>query len=279
MLLAILRQNRGARDHSFKFSEIRPTHYRNQFGLVYVAQRHVQRKIGVQNWQGRPGKNRPLDQLMQVAQVQIDAMSFSELNDYIVQGVKCVVLNQANLKKLRIALLPALIRVHEMCGGQGKRNDLTGGVTWTGFVQQLSILGAGCQRTFDSMIAEVGLGNPNKPLLKGAEVRLLANGTDRPIERVAEVTLVHEKTNPRDDAKIDVTYKTSDGEKTETVRTIEVEKVKTPKVLALNAGDLVVLLDIEGGAQFLYEGGAKFSRTGTLSRADAKKFADEEKSV
>jgi hypothetical protein len=219
-----------------------------------------------------------LDQLMQLAEVEvdqaklqttIDAMSFSELNDFIIGGVKCVIITQANLKKMRQALKPALIRVHKMCGGQGKRNDLTGGITWTAFCNRLSQLGAGCARTWASLVAEADLDNPAKSLL-GKEVLLLPNGTDRPLSRIAEVTAVHEKTNPNDDAKVDVTYKTLDEtgkevkKELKAVRTTEVQTVKEKRLPALHSGDLVILLDIEGGAEFSLDN-MTLTRTATPS--------------
>lgn len=224
-----------------------------------------------------------LADLCKVAQVQVDAMSFSELSTFIENGILCISANLLNIKEARIRLRPALVRIHDMCGGQGKRNDLTGGVTWTAVCSHLSLLG--CKRTLDGLIKDAGLDNPSEALPVGTEVKLLPNGDDRPLSHVAEVTKVHEKTNPADDAKVDVSYKTLDEtgkevvKEVKAVRTIEVEKIKSRKLLALVAGT-IYLLDVEGGAEYLYEGGEKFSRVcGVPSKAEAKKFADDEKEV
>jgi hypothetical protein len=234
-----------------------------------------------------------LDQLMQLAEVEvdeakikatIDAMSFSELNDFIVGGVKCVIITTANIKQMRRALTPAVVRLHGMCAGQGKRNDLTGGVTWTAICLQLESLGS--KRTWDSIVEEADLFNPNKMFPINSEVKLLGNGDDRPFSHIATITAVHEKTNPTDDAKVDVSYKTLDETGKEVVkeviavRTNYIEKLpKAPKVLALEAGTLVILLDIDGGSEFLYEGDGKITRTETPSVNDARKFALDEKEV
>ena len=168
-----------------------------------------------------PSLKPTLEDLCKVAQVQVDAMSFSELNDFIKNGVTCIYSNLINMKEARIRLRPALIRVHDMCAGQGKRNDLAGGVTWKTFCANMSHLGLGCKRTLDALIAEAGLENPNNQpkLFKGDQVILSAStcsvdGKDRHVSRLAEVTLVHEKTNPTDDIKVDVKYESPTGEKT-----------------------------------------------------------------
>ena len=178
-----------------------------------------------------PSPKPTLEDLCKVAQVQVDAMSFSELNDFIKNGVTCIYANLINMKEARIRLRPALIRVHDMCAGQGKRNDLAGGVTWKTFCANMSHLGLGCKRTLDALIAEAGLANPNNQpkFFKGDQVILSAStcsvdGKDRHVSRLAEVTLVHEKTNPTDDIKVDVKYESPTGEKTETVRVTEVER-------------------------------------------------------
>jgi len=219
-----------------------------------------------------------LDDLCKVAQVEIDAMSFKELNDFVHLGVNCIALNQASIIRARQVMKPALTRIHEMCAGQGKRNDLAGGITWKTYCANLYMLG--CKRTLDELVKTAGLPNPTKQpkLLKGQKVILLADGTDRPISHAAEVTHVHEKTNPNDDIKVEVTYQTPDGAKTETVRTAEVQKVKE-KIVYLNTGDLVVLLDIEGGAECRYDGGKKLTRTNTPSKAGAARLAQDEKDV
>jgi hypothetical protein len=214
-----------------------------------------------------------LEDLCKVAQVQVDAMSFSELNTFIENGILCINANLLNIKEARIRLRPALIRIHDMCGGQGKRNDLTGGVTWTAVCSHLILIG--CKRTLDGLIKDAGLDNPNDALPVGTEVKLLANGTDRFISHIAEVTAVHDKTNPSDDAKVDVAYKTKDETGKEIkvpvkgVRTIEVEKIKPVKLTVLKAGTLYILDDVEGGAEVLYEKGI-LTRTTTPSPAQLK---------
>lgn len=219
-----------------------------------------------------------LDDLCKVAQVEIDAMSFKELNDFVHLGVNCIALNQASIIRARQVMKPALTRIHEMCAGQGKRNDLAGGVTWKTYCANLYMLG--CKRTLDELVKTAGLPNPTKQpkLLKGQKVILLADGTDRPISHAAEITHVHEKQNPNDDIKVEVTYQTPDGAKTETVRTAEVQKVKEKSVY-INTGDLVVLLDIEGGAEHRYDGGKKLTRTNTPSKAEAARLAQDERDV
>ena len=208
-------------------------------------------------------------------------MSFKELDGFIDLGIHCIALNQASIIRARQAMKPALIRIHDMLSNRGIRNDLNDVpvITWKTFCHNKKMLG--CKRTLDALIKDAGLDNPTKQqkLLVGDKAILLANGTDRPVSHVAEVTLVHEKTNPKDDTKIDITYQTQNGAKTETVRTTEVEKVKTAKVPVLNTGDLVVLLDIEGGAEFRYDGGGILTRTDTSSKAEAARLAQDEKDV
>jgi hypothetical protein len=118
-----------------------------------------------------------LDDLCKVAQVEIDAMSFKELNDFVHLGVNCIALNQASIIRARQVMKPALTRIHEMCAGQGKRNDLAGGVTWKTYCANLYMLG--CKRTLDELVKTAGLPNPTKQpkLLKGQKVILLADGT------------------------------------------------------------------------------------------------------
>jgi hypothetical protein len=215
-----------------------------------------------------------LEDLCKVAQVQVDAMSFSELSTFIENGILCINANLLNIKEARIRLRPALVRIHDMCGGQGKRNDLTGGVTWTAVCSHLSLLG--CKRTLDGLIKDAGLDNPSEALPVGAPILLLANGDDRKVSHVAEVTAVHEKTNPSDDAKVDVSYKTLDEtgkevvKEVKAVRTIEVEKLpKAEKLMHIASGQLVILDDVEGGAEFSYED-KKLTRTDTPSPMQLK---------
>jgi len=221
-----------------------------------------------------------LETLCKVAQSEIDAMSFKELDGFVDLGIHCIALNQASIIRARQAMKPALIRIHDMLTetSQGVRNDLNDVpvMTWTMFCHNKYLLG--CKRTLDALIKEAGLENPTKQpkLLKGDKVVLLADGTDRPVSYTGEVTHVHEKSNPNDDLKIDVRYKKDDKTVTETVPVTAAEKIPdVRKHLAVN--ELVILDDIEGGAEFRYDGGGKITRTDTPSKAEAAKVAADEK--
>jgi hypothetical protein len=222
-----------------------------------------------------------LETLCKVAQSEIDAMSFKELDGFVDLGIHCIALNQASIIRARQAMKSALIRIHDMLteNSQGVRNDLKDVpvITWTTFCHNKKMLG--CKRTLDELIKVAGLENPNKQpkLTVGNKVVLLADGKDHPVSVTAEVTHVHEKSNPNDDLKIDVCYKKDDKTVTETaVPTTAVEIVKT-KTLHLSVGVLVILDDIEGGAEFRYDGGEKLTRTDTPSKAEAAKLVADEK--
>jgi hypothetical protein len=190
----------------------------------------------------------------------------------------CIALNQASILRARQAMKPALIRIHDMLSNRGIRNDLNDVpvITWTTFCHNKKMLG--CKRTLDELIKVAGLENPDKqPKLEvGDSAVLLADGKDHPISQSIEVTHVHEKSNPNDDLKIDVHYKKDDKTVTETVPAVAVEKIKVAKK-HLVIGDLVILDDIEGGAEFRYDGGKKLTRTDTPSKAEAVKLAADEK--
>jgi hypothetical protein len=223
-----------------------------------------------------------LADLEKVAPDQIDAMSFRELDGFIDDGVQCIALNRASIIRARQAVRPAFIRIHAMLTekSQGVRNDLNDVpvMTWTMFCHNKYLLG--CKRTLDALIKEAGLENPSKQpkLIKGDKVVLLADGTDRPVSYTGEVTHIHGKTNPNDFPKVEVTYKTADGTKKDTVPTTAVEKIPVVKK-HLAIGELVILDDIEGGAEVRYDGNKKLTRTDTPSKAEAAKLAQDEKDV
>ncbi|MBZ5613395.1 MAG: hypothetical protein LAO23_05250 [Acidobacteriia bacterium] len=223
-----------------------------------------------------------LADLEKVTPDQIVAMSFRELDGFIDDGVQCIALNRASIIRARQAVRPAFIRIHAMLTekSQGVRNDLNDVpvMTWTMFCHNKYLLG--CKRTLDALIKDAGLENPSKQakFLKGDKAILLANGTDRPVSYTGEVTHVHEKTNPNDYRKVEIAYQTPDGVKKDTVPVTAVEKIKiTKKHLAI--GDLVILDDIEGGAEVRYDGNKKLTRTDTLSKAEAAKLAQDERNV
>src|SRR5208337_1445319 len=172
-----------------------------------------------------------LETLCKVATSEIDAMSFKELDGFIDLGINCIALNQASIIRARQAMKPALIRIHDMLSNRGIRNDLNDVpvITWKTFCHNKKMLG--CKRTLDELIKVAGLENPDKQpkLIKGDKVVLLADGTDRPVSYTGEVTHIHEKTNPNDFPKVEVTYKTADGTKKDTVPTTAVEKIPVVK--------------------------------------------------
>lgn len=221
-----------------------------------------------------------LETLCKAAQSEIDAMSFKELDGFVDLGIHCIALNQASIIRARQAMKPALIRIHDMLSNRGTRNDLKDVpvITWTTFCHNKKMLG--CKRTLDELIKVAGLENPTKQpkLLKGENAILLADGKEHPIPYACEVTHVHEKSNPNDDLKIDVRYKKDDKTVTETVPVTAVEKIPVVKK-HLAIGELVILDDIEGGAEFRYDGGKKLTRTNTPSKAEAAKLAQDEKDV
>lgn len=178
------------------------------------------------------------------------------MDGFVDLGIHCIALNQASIIRARQAMKPALIRIHDMLSNRGIRNDLNDVpvITWTTFCRNKKMLG--CKRTLDELIKVAGLEN-------------LADGKDHPISHSVEVTHVHEKSNPNDDLKIDVRYKKDDKTVTETVPAVAVEKIKVAKK-HLAIGDLVILDDIEGGAEFRYDGGKKLTRTDTPSPSQLK---------
>lgn len=230
-----------------------------------------------------------LDNLRNFAQVKVAAMTFSELSTFVQNGITCIEANWSNIDEAREAVRPALIRLHSMCGGQGKRNDLAGGITWTAVCNNFSLLG--CKRTLDALIKDAELDNPLKqPQLHVRDQVLLPatteviEGADRHVSRVAKVTKVHEISNPQEGAKVDVEYVTPEGAKTETVRAAEVQKVKAPKPNEVSVNDTIWLMDIDGGSEYRYngmkpDGTPAFERTTTPSRVDEAKFALDEKEV
>src|ERR1035438_10491373 len=223
-----------------------------------------------------------LETLCKVAQSEVDAMSFKELDGFIDLGIHCIALNQASIIRARQAMKPALTRVHDMLtkNSQGARNDLNDVpiMTWTEFCFQKKSLG--CKRTLDALIKDAGLENPDKQpkFLVGDKAILLADGKDRPVPYAGEVTHVHEKTNPNDYRKVEITYQTADGTKKDTVPTTAVEKLPVVKK-HLAIGELVILDDIEGGAEVRYDGNKKLTRTDTPSKAEAARLAQDEKDV
>jgi hypothetical protein len=52
-----------------------------------------------------------LETLCKVAQSEIDAMSFKELDGFVDLGIHCIALNQAGIIRARQAMKPALIRI------------------------------------------------------------------------------------------------------------------------------------------------------------------------
>jgi hypothetical protein len=212
-----------------------------------------------------------LETLCKVATSEIDAMSFKELDGFIDLGITCIALNQASIIRARQAMKPALIRIHDMLSNRGTRNDLNDVpvITWKTFCHNKKTLG--CRRTLDELIKVAGLENPDKQpkFLVGDKTVLLADGKDHPISYPCEVTHVHEKSNPNDDLKIDVRYKKNDKIVTETVPTTAVEKIQVVKK-HLAIGELVILDDIEGGAEYRYDGGKKLTRTDTPSPSQLK---------
>jgi len=212
-----------------------------------------------------------LETLCKVATSEIDAMSFKELDGFIDLGINCIALNQASIIRARQAMKPALIRIHDMLSNRGTRNDLNDVpvITWKTFCHNKKMLG--CKRTLDELIKVAGLENPDKqPKLEvGDSAVLLADGKDHPISQFVEVIHVHEKSNPNDGLRIDVRYKKDDKTVTETVPTTAVEKIPVVKK-HLAISELVILDDIEGGAEFRYDGGKKLTRTDTPSPSQLK---------
>src|ERR1035437_7579587 len=218
-----------------------------------------------------------LDQLALVKVAQVDAMSFKELVDFVRDGIKVVHSCALLVRDARVAVRPALIRIHDMCGGQGKRNDLTGGITWTKACKEFAMLG--CKRTLDALIKDAGLDNPLNPptFAVDEEVILLADGKDRPIGHKAEVTHVHETTKLDATPKIDVAYETKDGTQTVIVPVTELQKLPAPPRKRLEVDELFILADVDGGSEFRYDDNKKMTRTLTPSVNAVQKLAHETK--
>jgi hypothetical protein len=95
---------------------------------------------------------------------------------------------------------------------------------------------------------------------------------DKGTQEVGVVEAVHQ-TDPE---KVDVVFE--GDEEAETVKVADLIIEKQPRVLKVSVGTLVFLEDMHGkGAEYVYKGDLKFTRTETLTPIQAKREADERK--
>src|SRR5208282_2924073 len=171
-----------------------------------------------------------LETLCKVAQSQIDAMSFSELDGFVDLGIDCIALNQASIIQARQTMAPAIVRIHDALteDSQGRRTDLMEHppITWTTWCHNKQRLG--CKRTLDALVKSAKLKLPSNVKFLTGDVAV-----DKGTGDEAEVVFVHETAE-----KIDVRYK---GE-TE-VKTVPVSDFTKPKKSACSPVGLDYLIE------------------------------------
>ena len=202
-----------------------------------------------------------LETLAHVSQSQIDEMTYSQLDSTIDDGLDVV-------HKTLTEMLPFLFAMKELLGNhQGQRTDLMKkkgvpeGMTWTKYV-------IGKKYRLGSLATvKRAMSAPKQPLLtEGTKVM------DKGTQEVGVVEAVHQ-TDPE---KVDVVFE--GDEEAETVKVADLIVEKQPRVLKVSVGTLVFLEDMHGkGAEYVYKGDLKFTRTETLTPIQAKREADERK--
>lgn len=196
--------------------------------------------------------------LSQVRQSQINKMSFRELDAFVNDGVKTINLHQKDIRKVRMALRPAILRVHVALSCQGKRTDLRDAppeLTFDAWIKDKEHLGS--RATIYRLLADAGMPE-KKPLEEGVKVRGKVEGK----RKAGVVTRVHEVGGGA--AMVDVLF---EGEK-EAVPCVAEKLVRLP-VRIIAKGDLLFFTDTE--AEYRYDGGGKLVPTAASAKAGQKK--------
>ena len=201
-----------------------------------------------------------LETLAHVSQSQIDGMTYIQLDATIDDGLDAV-------HNTLTEMLPFLFAMKELLQCQGRRTDLMKekgvpeGMTWTKYVITKKY------RLGSLATVKRAMSAPKQPLLtEGTKV------TDKGTQEVGVVEAVHQ-TNPE---KVDVVFEGEEEAKTVKVADLIVEK--KPRVLNVSVGTLVFFEDMHGkGAEYVYKGDLKFTRTETPTLMQAKREADEKK--
>ena len=201
-----------------------------------------------------------LETLAHVSQSQIDEMTYIQLDATIDDGLDAV-------HKTLTEMLPFLFAMKELLQCQGRRTDLMKekgvpeGMTWTKYVITKKY------RLGSLATVKRAMSAPKQPLLtEGTKVM------DKGTQEVGVVEAVHQ-TDPE---KVDVVFE--GDEEAETVKVADLIVEKQPRVLKVSVGTLVFLEDMHGkGAEYVYKGDLKFTRTETLTPIQAKREADERK--
>ena len=195
--------------------------------------------------------------LSQVRQGDVYAMSFRELDVFIDGGVKFINLHQKNISKVRKALRPAILRVHDALSCQGKRTDLLDApdkLTFDAWIKNKE--GLGSRATIYRLLADAGMPQ-KKQLAEGVKVKVAGRG------KAGVITHAHEVNGGV--PKVDVLF---EGEKKAV--TCVAEKLVKVTVLRVAVGDLIIAEDT--GAEYRYEGGGKLMPTAAPSEAEQKKM-------
>ncbi len=196
--------------------------------------------------------------LSQVGQGDIYAMSFRELDAFVDAGVRRIALRQAEIKKARKAMLPAILRVHDALSCQGRRTDLLDApakLTFDAWVRSKEHLGS--RATIYRLLAEAGMPQ-KKRLEEGAKVKGKVEGK----RKAGVVKRVHEADGGPPMA--DVLF---EGEK-KAVACVA-EKLVRVSVRRIAVGDLLVFGDT--GAEYRYEGGNRIAPTAATTKAGRRK--------
>jgi hypothetical protein len=188
-----------------------------------------------------------LETLCKVAQSQIDAMSFSELDGFVDLGIDCIALNQASIIQARQTMAPAIVRIHDALteDSQGRRTDLMEHppITWTTWCHNKQRLG--CKRTLDALVKSAKLKLPSNVKFLTGDVAV-----DKGTGDEAEVVFVHETAE-----KIDVRYKGETEVKTVPVSDFTKPK-KKPSVKLPKIGDIIserMEIIVDNGGKGKYE--------------------------
>ena len=159
-----------------------------------------------------------LDTLCNVAQGQIDAMSWTELDAFVDMGITCIALNQASITAARQAMAPAIALIHDKLTRPGQRTDLMEHppITWKMWCENKRRLG--CKRTLDELVKIAKFGSSEK-LLVGDTV--IENGTGEK----GKVVLIDEATD-----KVSVRFDGEQEDQTVSPADISKASVKTTKL-------------------------------------------------
>jgi hypothetical protein len=194
--------------------------------------------------------------LSQVRQSDIYAMSFTDLDVFVDEGVEFINVHQKNISEVRRVLRPAILRVHDALSCQGRRTDLLDApdkLTFDAWIKNKE--GLGSRATIYRLLADTGMPQ-KKQLAEGAKVKVAGKG------KAGVVTHAHEVDGGV--PKVDVLF---EGEKKAV--TCVAEKLVKVTVRRIAVGDLLLFEDT--GAEYRYEGGGKLMLTAAPLKAGQKK--------